>query len=184
MKNLLIATALLASSSAALAEGAYIGGSIGYTRGNADCTGTISCSNNSTGAKALVGYQINDTFSVEASYVDLGKISATVGSAGIDIKSTGFGLRGLVSAPFSKNVSGFAALGLNRMKSKATVTVGTVTGALDATSTKPSLALGVDYTLTPALKLRGEFENFRMDAPANAGSYNVNNFSIGLKYSF
>lgn len=184
MKNLLIAAVLLASSSAVLAQGVYVGGSVGYARSNVDCAGTTNCSTNSTGAKAFVGYQINDMFSLEASYFDLGKANATVGTAGIDIKSTGYGLRGLISVPFNKDFSGFAAVGINRVKSKATVTVGTLTGSLDTTSTKPSLALGVDYALTPALKLRGEFENIRFDAPANSGNYNVNTFSVGLKYSF
>jgi OOP family OmpA-OmpF porin len=184
MKNLLIATVLLASSSAALAQSAYIGGTVGAARSNVDCAGTSSCSKNSTAGKAFVGYQINNMFALEASYFDLGKVDATVGAAGINIKSTGYGLRGLIFVPFNKDFSGFAAVGVNRVKSKASVTVGAVAGSLDETSTKPSLALGVDYALTPALKLRGEFENVRFNAPANSGSYNVNTFSVGLKYSF
>jgi OOP family OmpA-OmpF porin len=184
MKKILIATALLASSSVALAEGVYVGGSVGYTHANVDCTGTTNCKNNSTGEKAFVGYKINDMFAVEASYFDLGKVSGTVSGANIDIKSSGFGLRGLISAPFSKDFSGFAALGVNSVKSKATVTLGTLSGSLDTTTTKPSFAIGVDYSLTQDLKLRGEVESFRLDAPANSGSYNVANVSVGLKYSF
>ena len=184
MKNLLIATALLASSSVALAEGVYAGGTVGYARANVDCAGTTSCDKNSTGAKAFVGYQINQMFAVEASYFDLGKVNATLGAASLDIKSSGYGVRGLVSYPFTQKLSGFAALGVNQVKSKATVTLGALTGGLDKTATKPSLGLGLDYALTPALKLRGEFESFRLEAPANSGGYTVNNISVGLKYSF
>lgn len=185
MKNLVIATALLACSSAALAaaDGPYIGGSIGYARSNIDCAGTTSCSNNATAGKAFIGYSFNDMFSLEASYFDLGKADATIGAAAIDIKSTGYGLRGLVAIPFGKDFSGFAALGVNRMKSNATVKVGAFAGSLDETSTKPSIAVGLDYSITPALKLRGEIENFRLNA-LGGSSYSVNNFSVGLKYKF
>ena len=95
MKKILIAASLLACSSAALAEGAYVGGNIGTARSNLDCAGTDSCSKNGTAVKGFVGYSFNDMFSVEGSYFDLGKASASVGGAGIDLKTTGYGFRGL-----------------------------------------------------------------------------------------
>ena len=184
MKKILVAMALLAASSATFAEGVYLGGSVGYTHTDVDCTGTTNCSSNSTGLKGFIGYKINDMFAFEASYFDLGKFGGTVGSARVDFKSSGYGVRGLFSVPFTKDFSGFVGLGINQVKSKASVTLGSLSGSLDETSTQPSFAVGVDYALTPALKLRGEIENTRFDAPVNAGSYNVNNFSVGLKYSF
>ena len=185
MKKLLIATALLASSSAVFAAGIYAGGSIGHTRGgNIDCDGTTECSKNSAGGKAFVGYQINDMFSVEASYFDLGTMKFADATDRAEFKSTGYGVRGLASFPFTKDFSGFVGLGINRVKSKVSATLGTLSGSADNTSTKPSFAVGVDYSLTTALKLRGEIENTRFDAGGTDGSYNVTNFSIGLKYSF
>ena len=184
MKKILLASLLIAASTAAMAEGAYIGGSIGSARANLDCSGTTSCSNNGTGVKGLVGYSFNDMFSVEGTYYDLGKASASISGANLDLKTSGFGVRGLFSVPFNKDFSGFASLGINRMKSKASVTSGTFAGSTDATSTKPSFGLGVDYALSPVLKLRGEYETVRVDAPASSGNYDERFLSIGLKYQF
>ncbi len=184
MKKLLIATALIAASGAAMAEGAYIGGNIGSSHSNLDCTGTTSCSNNGTGVKGFVGYSFNEMFSVEGTYYDLGKASASVSGIDLDLKTTGFGVRGLVSVPFNKDFSGFAALGINRMKSNGTVNSAGFSGSTSSTSTKPSFALGVDYALSPVLKLRGEVETIRVDAPASSGNYDVRMVSVGLKYQF
>lgn len=184
MKKLLIAATLLACSTAALAEGPYIGGTIGSARSKLDCAGTDSCNNNSTAVKGFVGYSFNDMFSMEGTYYDLGKASASVSGANVDLKTTGYGLRGLVAVPFNKDFSGFAALGINRMKSKASVNSGSFSGSTDSTSTKPSVAVGVDYALSPMLKVRGEVESMRVDAPASSGSYNISTVSVGLKYQF
>jgi len=185
MKKILIASVLLASCSVALAE-PYVGGSIGYARSGVDCASGANCSKNATGAKAFVGYSFTEMFALEASYFDLGKASASLGPASEDVKSSGYGLRGVLSVPFNKDFSGFAAVGINRVKSRDTASVGilSLSSTTDTTATKPSFALGVDYAVTPALKLRGEVEQIRFDAPANSGNYNVTNFNVGLKYGF
>ena len=183
MKKIVIAVALAASSSMALANGVYVGGSVGHTHADLDCAGTSSCSNNGTGFKGFVGYQFNDTFSAEFSYFDLGKPNATVDGANLDLKNTGFGVRGLASYPITKDASAFFALGLNRVKSEATVSFNGMSGSASETSTQPSAAIGVDYALTQSIKLRGEFESTRFNDIAG-GSYTVHNFSIGLKASF
>ena len=184
MKKVIIAAALLASTTAALAEGSYVGGAIGRSHTNLDCSGTTSCSSNSTGGKVFLGYNINEMFAVEGTYYDLGKASAGVSGGSIDVKSTGFGLRGLVSVPFNKDFSGFAALGINRVKSDATVTAGTFSGNGSQTSTKPSFGLGLDYAISPVLKIRGEYETVRLNAPYSGGNYDVNTISVGLKFQF
>lgn len=184
MKKLLIGTALLACSTIALAEGGYVGGTIGTARSNIDCAGTDSCSKNGTAAKAFVGYSINDMFSVEGTYYDLGKASASSAGTSADLKTTAFGVRGLVAVPFNQDFSGFAALGINRFKSKISGQNALFSGSTETTSTKPSLALGVDYAISPVLKLRGEVETMRIDAPASSGNYNITTLSAGLKYQF
>jgi OOP family OmpA-OmpF porin len=185
MKKILVASALLASCSVVMAE-PYVGGSIGYARSGVDCASGANCSKNATGAKVFVGYSFTEMIALEASYFDLGKASASLGPASEDVKSSGYGLRGVLSLPINKNFSGFAAVGLNRVKSKDTVNFGilSLSSTTDTTATKPSLALGIDYAVTPALKLRGEVEQIRFDAPANSGGYNVTNFNVGLRYGF
>jgi OOP family OmpA-OmpF porin len=183
MKKIIVASLLLASCALAMAE-PYVGGSIGYARNNSDCPSGFSCSLNSTGLKAFVGYSFSPMFALEASYFDLGKLSAESGPASVNMKSSGYGLRGLVSVPFNTNLSGFAAVGINSVKSKATARFGNLSADVDGTSTKPSLALGLDYAVTPAFKLRGEVEQIRFEAPGGAGNYNITNFNVGLKYGF
>jgi OOP family OmpA-OmpF porin len=183
MKKIIIVATLLAPCSLAFAE-PYVGASIGYARAALDCGAGFNCSTNSTGGKIFAGYAFTEMFALEASYFNLGKISGSAGPASEDVKSSGYGLRGVVSVPFNKNAVGFAAVGINRVKSKDSVHVGALSFDSDATSTKPSLAFGVDYALTPALKLRGEVEQIRFEAPAGGGNYNVTNFNVGLKYGF
>lgn len=185
MKKTLLALSLLAASSFAMAQtpGFYIGANVGQSVADLDCAGTTSCDDSDTSVKAFLGYQINKTFAVEASYFDLGEPNATVGTARVRLKNTGFGLRGLASFPFSQNFSGFVGLGINQVKSDATVTMGTLTGSVDESSTQATVALGVDYALTPALKLRGEVEHYRFEAVGNS-NFNVLNYSVGLKYQF
>jgi opacity protein-like surface antigen len=183
MKKTIVAALLLASCTIALAE-PYIGGSIGYGTANIDCSAGSNCNANSTGGKAFIGYSFSPMFALEASYFDLGKVGANSGPLSMDMKSSGYGLRGLLSVPFNKDFSGFAAVGINSVKSKLNVRVGNSSLDFDGSSTKPSLALGVDYALTPALKLRGEVEQTGFAAPQGLGNYHVTNFNVGLKYGF
>lgn len=184
MKKILAAALLAATSSFASAAGVYAGGAVGYTRADIDCSGTSSCTNSGTGLKAFLGYQFNDTFAAELQYVDLGKPNATIGAVKVDLKSTGFGVRGLASFPLSKEAAGFVALGIQQNKSDASATVGSLSGSTSESSTQPSVAIGVDWTLSGALKLRGELESMRFRGVGNSGSYSVANLSVGLKYSF
>ncbi|MDB5854571.1 MAG: hypothetical protein JWR22_2612 [Herminiimonas sp.] len=183
MKKIIITALLLASCTLAMAE-PYVGGSIGYATANIDCPAGVNCTSNSKGGKVFAGYSFNPMFALEASYFDLGKVGANVGATSLNLKSTGIGLRGLLSVPFNKDFSGFAAVGINSVKSKLAIRAGISSLDADSTSTKPSLALGVDYALTPSLKLRGEVEQIGFAAPAGAGNYHVTNFNVGLKYGF
>ncbi len=189
MKKILIAAALAASSSLACAQGMYAGGTVGYTRSSLDCgdlnVSGVDCSTNSTGAKGFVGYRINNTFAVEASYFDLGKMEVDFSSGAGDLKSTGFGVRGLLSAPFSGGHDAFAyiALGINRVKSDGTISGGSFSASDSRNATKPSVAVGVDYSLAKKLDLRVEFEGTRFEDPFE-DEYTVTNLSVGLKYNF
>jgi OOP family OmpA-OmpF porin len=192
MKSLhLIAAALLlpaVASQAQTATGPYVGASVGYVRNNLDCRGFSDCNKSATGFKVFGGYQINDTFAVELSYFDFGTANAIAstsgGTAKIDVKSTGYGVRGLASFPANQNTRLFAALGVNRVKSDPQSVPATVGGLSSDTGTKPSFAVGVDRTLMPNLVLRGELEATRFSGPDNIGSYNNTNLSIGLRYAF
>jgi OOP family OmpA-OmpF porin len=188
-----IAAALLLPCVAAQAQsstGPYVGASVGYVRNNLDCSGFSDCNKSATGFKAFGGYQINDTFAVELSYFDFGTANAIAststpgGNAKIDVKSTGYGVRGLASFPANQDTRLFAAIGVNRVKSDPQSVPATVGGLSSDTGTKPSFAVGVDRTLMPRLVLRGELEATRFSGPDNIGSYNNTNLSIGLRYAF
>jgi OOP family OmpA-OmpF porin len=186
MKKLFVAAVLFASTSA-YAEGAYVTASAGSGKSSYDCTGTSSCKLNDTVYKLGVGYKFNQNFSIEGVYFDLGKVDATVdtgfGSATGTIKSSGYGVRGLVSMPFSDNFSGFVTLGINQAQSKIDVALGNQSGGESENSTQVSASLGVDYAFSETVALRAEVESHRFKDIADQ-NYRIVSGTVGLKISF
>ncbi len=165
----------------------YVGATAGQAKWNDDCKGTTKCDTTSTGYKLFGGYNIDKNFAVEASYFSLGKINAngTVGqvNASAEVKGTGFEIAGVAKHDFTENFGGFAKLGLARVKADAnSVVPGWAHFSQDTTSTQPVLGLGLTYKVSKDIALRGEFESRRVKLGGDKDT--VNNFSVGVQYSF
>lgn len=165
----------------------YVGATAGQTKWNDDCKGTTKCDTTSTGYKLFGGYNIDKNFAVEASYFSLGKINAngTVGqvNTSAEVKGTGFEIAGVAKHDFTEQFGGFAKLGLARVKADAnSVVPGWAHFSQDTTSTQPVLGLGLTYKVSKDIALRGEFESRRVKLGGDKDT--VNNFSVGVQYSF
>jgi OOP family OmpA-OmpF porin len=197
--------AAVSGQASAADEGWYLGAGIGPSReknhheritqellGSGFTTTSIDDDSKDTAWKLLGGRKFNKNFAVEASYFNLGEFGFTArtappGTLNGKIKLQGVGVDGVGILPVTERFSAFARLGLQYAKAKDTFTG---TGAVNVTNPSPSksgagykVGLGAQYDFTPALGLRGEWENYRVnDGVGNKG--NINTFMVGLVYMF
>jgi OmpA-OmpF porin, OOP family len=184
-KKTAIAALLAASglvSTAAFAQG-YVGVSGGLSRWDVDCSGASSCDKSDTAFKIFGGYNLNPTFAIEGAYVDLGKATASGGGISADAKGTGFEIAGVIKAPFTREFTGFAKLGVARMEGKVSGSGFGFSASDTETSTQFVGGLGLSYALSKEMALRGEWENRRFDLPGNDKA-TVNTFTVGLQLNF
>ena len=197
--------AAVSATAGAADEGWYLGAGIGQAReennhdritkellGSGFTTNSINDDSRGTSWKLLGGKKFNKNFAVEASYFNLGEFGFTAqtspaGTLNGKIKLQGVGVDAVGILPFTSQFSGFGKLGLQYAKAQDTFSG---TGAVTVSNPSPSktsggykAGLGLQYDFTPALGLRGEWENYRVnDAVGNKG--NINTLMVGLVYMF
>jgi OmpA-OmpF porin, OOP family len=198
--------AALATPAAMAAESGWYGGlSIGQSRAKIDddritsgllgsgfATTSIQDDDKDVGWKLLVGRKFNRNFALEGGYFNLGEFgfTATTVPAGTltgTIKLQGLNIDAVGILPISERFSALGRIGLTYIEAKDTFRG---TGAVTPTDPNPKksegnfkVGAGLQYDLTPALGLRGEWERYRVnDAVGNKGS--VDMLSVGLVYTF
>jgi OmpA-OmpF porin, OOP family len=173
--------AALAFSSAAFAQG-YGGVALGVTKFSVDCGGTSTCDETDTGGKIFGGVKFTPNWGAELSYFDFGKANATLGAASSDIKASAFGAGVAFSGVLNPGWTGVARLGLARVKTKVSVTIGGLTASDSENSTKAYYGFGIGYTVMPKLSIdaAADFSKWKFDTDSD----NVRLLSIGLTYSF
>ena len=148
--------------------------------------------NRSTNYKLFGGYQMNRYWGVEAGYFDLGRFdfnaqTAPPGSLAGEIKLRGLNLDLVGRMPFTKRCAVFGRVGAHHAEARDAFSG---TGAVYVTNPNPSktdrhskVGVGLEYSLTNALALRGEVERYRVnDAVGNTGD--IDTASIALVYRF
>lgn len=177
--------AALACSGGAFAQ-AYIGVGAGSANLDADCTGTISCNNSSTGAKIFAGYKINQSIAVEFNYIDFGTAKASaasnVGIVNIENKNSLVGGGIALHGDISPSWNAVARLGIGSMSVDITGVVNGQSVPLSESSTQAYFGLGVGYAVTKQLSLNGAIDFSQ--AKFSGESANVRLFSVGLTYAF
>src|SRR5258706_4441928 len=187
MKKIILAIAATASLSAgsAFAEG-YIGGAVGQSHFNADCSGTTSCKNNDTGYKLFGGYKFSPNLGAELTYFDYGKATASLqsGSTLITGQLRGTGLRLAVAfmGDFAPQWSGVARLGIASNRAKVTATAGTLTGSDSETKAAAYAGLGVGYAISKELKVDAALDFSKLKFSGE--TFNVRLLSVGVTYAF
>ncbi|HEY6512167.1 MAG TPA: outer membrane beta-barrel protein [Burkholderiaceae bacterium] len=169
------------------AQGLYIGGAGGATRSNADCTGTLSCDTSDSGWKAYAGYQINPMFGVEVVGYDMGATSGAIFFPGVGVinaslKTSGFGLAGVINVPLGASVDLIGRLGVASNKLTIDASSGSLSGSDSETDTQPLWGLGLAFKVTPNVAIRTEIDG---TAASYAGErFDSMLFSLGLSIRF
>ncbi|MEO8331223.1 MAG: outer membrane beta-barrel protein [Gallionella sp.] len=168
---------MLASSCVALANGDYY---VALNVSKADlidgCKGaSAGCEKTSSIARVSGGYKFSPTWGVEASYGSLGKI--TIPARG-EAKASGWELAIVNTLPIKGSLASMIKLGILQAKFD--------NGFINrsATSTKLSLAFGLQYDLNKDFSIRGLYEDYSFIGDAVTGQTYVRLWTGGVVYYF
>lgn len=156
-------------------------------------TTAINVDDRNLAYKLYGGYQINENFSLEAGYFNLGQFgyTATTQPAGTlagKIKLQGINLDVVGLWPITGKFSAFGRAGLNYAEAKDSfVNTGAVDVPVDPNPSKSEVnykaGLGIQYNFNKSLAMRLEGERYRInDAVGNRGDVDL--YSLGLVYWF
>ncbi len=184
MKKILTACAVAAAalvSVPAFAQG-YVGLGVGSSKLSGVDNGTVTGGNtNKSQAKIFGGFQFTPNWGAELQYSGLGKRDITVAGAAVGSFTTSqYSIAGTGTLPLS---SGFSLLG--KLGVSANRASGSVLSA-DLKTTSAMIGIGAAYSITPALSVRVEYEDFGKvgNNPGTGGAIRANAYSISLKYGF
>jgi len=155
-----------------------------------------------TAYRLFVGYQVSDYFALEAGYVNFGKFNLSAntlpaGSAGADIKASGWTFDALGILPVGNNFSLLGQLGATRSEVRENISssgaVVFIPGtALNLTATKTSydFGFGVEYHIpvpgfNKMVGIRGEWQRYAKLGDKNTtGEGDIDLLSIGAVFRF
>jgi len=177
----------LVAASAAPAQGFYIGGSVGqsdYDDNNAipDLITSGSVDGSDTGFKIFGGYQFNQHFGLELSWVDLGKAGysgrfGALNVTGGSVETSGLNFSAVGILPLGSNFALFGKVGFFAWESNAS----DVTGGLPFSGTEDgsdvSYGIGASFNFTKNLSMRAEWERFKAVG-------DIDLLSIGVVFKF
>lgn len=180
MKKLALAGLLTAMMAGASAQG-YVGGTVGITQLDLDCTGASTCDDSGSGGKIYGGYKFTPGVGVEFGYINFGKAEASDGSLSVSLKSTALYLavagRGDLTPSFA--VSG--RLGFASVKAKGAAW-GSMTGSASESSTQAYLGLAAEYAFTKNVKGFASADFTQTEFGGDSGAVRL--FGIGVQYDF
>jgi OOP family OmpA-OmpF porin len=192
---LILAAGFPVSAFAAEAGTAYVGAALGQSSADyssSQCTQDVgyTCSTDTTdtAVRVVVGYNIVPQVAVEASYIDLGKITLDFPGLGVsgDIKSDAFTLELLGRLPLQGSaLSFYGHVGI--FSSDTTISaVGPGGAASDSqTSSDLTFGAGAEYALNSNIDARLDVSRFDSVGKGSGDSgANVDVVSIGLNYTF
>jgi OOP family OmpA-OmpF porin len=173
------------------AAGFYVGGSLGQSSFDKDIVRELITSGrvdtSDTGFKVFGGYQFNGNVGLELAYVDLGKASysgsyvdngQTVIVTGGKVEVTGVNLSAIGALPVAPNFDLFGKIGLLLWEDKASDVSGGIPFSDKIDGTDLSFGFGASWHLTRNVRLRVEWERFRVD------DTDADLFSVGAVYKF
>ena len=162
----------------------YLGAGIGQSKAKDWCSGTggtgISCDDKKTAWKAFGGYQFNRYLSAELGYANLGKFTASFGSATDEAKVTAWELSAIGAWPvMADRLSIFGRLGAYRAKVKEDINIG---GSASHDNNDVTLGFGLQYDFTRNLGVRGEWQRYQKvgggDVALGAGTGEKSNLDV------
>lgn len=150
--------------------GGYLSGSIG--KSDLDIVGIGKTNSYSLAA----GYAVNENFAVEAGFQDFGSVTGD----GASVSADGITLALIGSIPVTEQFSVRARIGLLSWDAKA------VDGSLSASLDGSDMFYGVGaaYALSESVEFTLNYDFYELDGGEDDGSLDIDNMSIGVKYSF
>jgi OOP family OmpA-OmpF porin len=210
-----LACAILASQAASAGENTfinpdwansawYIGAGVGQSRANIDnerlissltangaTLGSFTTDERSAGYKLFAGKQLNQYFTIEGGYFDLGKFSFNSTTSGNGVLNGEAGFRGVNldlvgQMPLTQRLSLLGRVGANYAKTSTHFTGNRLAAV---TNPNPSerkggakAGLGLEYKFSEALAVRAEVERYRVnDAVGNRGDVDLASVSLVYK---
>jgi OOP family OmpA-OmpF porin len=184
-KKILLATAMMALMGGASAEmtSFRIGAAVGSARLDFDCSGATSCDKSDTSYKIYGDYRLNDMWSVEAGYMKLSQLKATLGADDLKIKATAPYLALAARSNIMQDLDGVVRLGLARVRTESSVLVSGVTAEQAQIKVKPYLGLGLEYSIMPNLQavVGADFTQGEADDMTTG---TIRFLSVGVQYGF
>lgn len=187
MKKIIFA--LIAAATAmgsAQAAGPYVGVGVATADHNYNLQGTTngSADGYKASGKIFGGYDIDQTWGVEAGYTDVRKSAYNYTMNGLpgraESDGNSFYVAGKATAPINDQVAIFGKLGAAR--NKATLTSGTnPMFNRDESKTELYAGVGVQYNLNQKVALTAEYERYGKKKDFGA---KPDTFTIGAKYAF
>lgn len=168
MKKQILATCILgALALPASAEGIYIFGDIGQTTIDAD---SVKLTDNTFSIGG--GFKINDTFSIEAAYRDLGGEDSFFGSGP---NFTAIQSSVLANLPINEEASVYGRLGVARLK----ITIKDDFDNYTDTDNKLAAGIGARYSINETTGFRVEYSRY-----SRWEEINLSTLTIGFDHSF
>ena len=177
----------LVAASQAPAQGFYIGGSVGqsdYDDNNAipDLITSGSVDGSDTGFKIFGGYQFNQHFGLELSWVDLGKASysgrfGALNVTGGSVETSGLNFSAVGTLPLGSNFALFGKIGFFAWESDASDVTGGLPFSGTEDGTDVSYGIGASFNFTKNLSMRAEWERFKAVG-------DIDLLSIGVVFKF
>ena len=186
MKNILMASLLAALAGAAHAQSTpyYVGGALGVSYTDVDCSAATKCDKTDGNFKLIAGYRFNPAWAVEVGYMGFGNQKSTDASGDTKIQTTAAFAALATRMNIMPALDGVLRLGLARVRSEATVSpnVGDRYKETEIRM-KPYLGLGLEYTVLPELRatLGADFTQAEV-TPTTTGS--VRALNVGVQYGF
>lgn len=155
--SLVIATALVAAAAHAgeadnKGQG-YVNVAAGRSHLNVDCSELSNCSTNSSGTKLIGGYRFANGLGLEGGYVNFGKFTASDPGQSERLKASALTFGGIYTAEMGSGWGLNLRLGMAQVKTKYNGVFGNSTVDASESATKLYSGLGLQYAVTPSVKL-------------------------------
>ena len=146
--------------------GFYVGGALGQSSFDVDCTGTTSCDDKDSSWKIFGGYQFNKNLALEFGYADLGEATASVSvppfTVNGSLESTVWELVAIGSLPIADRFSIFGKIGLYRADTDINASVPGLGSASESDSnTDLTFGVGARYDFTRNLGVRFDWQRYQ-----------------------
>ena len=172
-KSLWIVAALFLATSPAMAQGFYGGVGFGLVNIEEEDLGE-SFKDSPFGWRILAGYDFNDNFAIEGSYIQSGKAEDTVFGENVEVELSAFTVSAVGLMPLSDATQLFGKIGFYTGEQEVTVQSQT----LDDDNDGFTVGAGVRFHSSDRFAIRGEFDWFDTDLDS------LWSIGVGFQYYF